>query len=231
MVVIALAIAVAQAPAARANAPIATTDPADFITETTAVLHGTLSTNGEVSATWAFELGVPPSLQLVTEPETADASADPQPESGLIRGLTPGTTYQYRLKVSSAGGTTRGALRTFKTKGTKPPPNVPPKTVLNVRRFHKASTVLALGLRGTVKVNKPVTATVELRQGNRVAGRLTLRFRSRGTRAFALHPDARLRRTLRSLRRGGSTLVRVRVRARDARGNTSTITRGVLVLR
>lgn len=101
-----------------ATAPTATTNAASGIGATMATLNGTVNANGD-STTVTFEYG-----------ETASygrtAQADQSPVSGStntavsvgVFGLTPNTTYHFRVKAQNAGGTTYGVDMTFDAGGT-----------------------------------------------------------------------------------------------------------------
>jgi hypothetical protein len=97
--------------------PVVTTLAATSITPTTVVLNGTINPNG-VSTTPKFDYGL-------TTVYGNSATATPSTVTGVgstavslsITGLTPGTTYHYRLGGTSAGGTTLSADMIFTTAG------------------------------------------------------------------------------------------------------------------
>lgn len=102
----------------RALAPTATTLTASNITGTTATLSGTVNANG-VSTTAVFDYGLTTDYGNV-------ATAIQSPLTGVIdalatvslSGLLPGSTYHYRVRGVSAGGTGVGAGATFATPST-----------------------------------------------------------------------------------------------------------------
>jgi hypothetical protein len=108
-------------------APAATTGPAGALSEQSATLTGSVSANGVPTIYW-FEYG----------PTTAYGSATPATDAGsggavaataTLGGLTPATTYHYRLVAANSGVTTNGADRTFTTASPpSPTPSSPPSS-------------------------------------------------------------------------------------------------------
>jgi hypothetical protein len=98
----------------------AQTGPASAIGTTGAVVTGSVNPDGEAAA-YTFELGV--YAGAATQYGTVlssplPASATPQEESLQLTGLQPGTTYAYRIRVTSPGyGEASGAPLTFTTAG------------------------------------------------------------------------------------------------------------------
>lgn len=93
--------------------PNATTGTATAITQTTATLTGTLTTNG-LQTSYSFEIatepgnyGTPTSIGS-TEEVTEDVTA-------TLTNLQPDTTYYYRLTATNNDGTTPGAPQAFTT--------------------------------------------------------------------------------------------------------------------
>jgi hypothetical protein len=76
--------------------PGVVTGPATQITTTTAVLTGALATNGEAT-TYVFQYGPTPVLGYQTFGKLAPNSGVMQSASFELTGLTPGTTFYYRL--------------------------------------------------------------------------------------------------------------------------------------
>jgi subtilisin family serine protease len=108
--------------------PEATTEPATSIKTTEATLKGIVNPSG-AKTTYHFEYGkttsygtsIPvPNEKVITkneEEETIEVFADAVAESKTIKGLTPETTYHFRVVAESSQGTTYGEDRTF-TPGT-----------------------------------------------------------------------------------------------------------------
>jgi hypothetical protein len=102
--------------------PDVTTAPATAITTTGATLHGTINPDG-VAASYQFEWGTDTGYGNVAPADAVDVgdgSAD-IPVTVDLTGLTPGTTYHYRLKGTSVDGSNFGADQTFSTPG---PPRI-----------------------------------------------------------------------------------------------------------
>ena len=95
-------------------APTVTTTAASNVTTTTATLNGTVNPNG-ASTTYYFQHGTTTSYESTTTSTSAGSGASNETESTPITGLTPGTTYHYRIVASNAGGTTNGNDITFTT--------------------------------------------------------------------------------------------------------------------
>jgi hypothetical protein len=98
-------------------APEVFTAAATDVTETSAVLNGTINPNGN-QTTYHFEYGtttaygsrVPVSIEAA-----AGGGRDSRSFSRTISGLQPGTTYHYRLVATNSLGTADGGDRTFTT--------------------------------------------------------------------------------------------------------------------
>jgi hypothetical protein len=93
--------------------------------ETSAVLGGSVDPNGVAVSECMFEYGSGPSYG-------ASAPCSPSPGSGnspvavsaAVGGLSPGTTYHFRLVARNAGGTAATGDATFATTGQAPAPAV-----------------------------------------------------------------------------------------------------------
>ena len=97
-----------------AAAPAATTTAATNITATTATLNGTVSPNN-TETTYYFQYG--PTVEYGTQTPTqgpVGGNAD-RSVSADVTGLTPSTTYNYRVVAVNADGTVPGANMTFTT--------------------------------------------------------------------------------------------------------------------
>jgi hypothetical protein len=109
------------------NAPEALTDPVGTIDRTTAVLNGRLDNEGAATgSSCAFELtrsSDPAYSAKTTVPCTVTpiAGTDEVAVTATATGLTPNTSYIYRLRASSAGGSTAGTDEPFKTLPEPPP--------------------------------------------------------------------------------------------------------------
>jgi hypothetical protein len=108
--------AAGQALTARVGAPSASTAAPGTVTSTSATLGGQLDANGAAITSCAFEYGTTSaygsSAPCAEEPA---AAAGAQPVSAAIAGLSPNTTYHYRLAAASARGAGLGADVAFTT--------------------------------------------------------------------------------------------------------------------
>ncbi len=106
--------------AAVVEAPVATTlpPPEDTVTQTSATLTGTVDPNDAVLGECRFEYGIggveDPYTQSVPCPAVT-ATGGTQNVSALLSGLSPNTTYHYRLLASSPRGTSTRAGEAFTT--------------------------------------------------------------------------------------------------------------------
>jgi len=94
----------------------ATTEAATSITLNGAVLNGSVNPNGFDTTAW-FEYGLEPSLSnpSVTDNQLIGAGSTTLPFSRNIPGLAPYTTWYFRAVASNAGGTQKGAIKSFLT--------------------------------------------------------------------------------------------------------------------
>jgi uncharacterized protein (TIGR02145 family) len=99
--------------------PIATTTPATLIGNMTVTLNGTVNANNSSSIV-TFEYGLSTAygtmVAALESPVTGNSSTS---VTANLTGLTPGTTYHFKVKAVSAGGTADGADLSFTT--TQPP--------------------------------------------------------------------------------------------------------------
>ena len=95
------------------KAPECITQPAMNITSSGATLNGTVKAN-DLSTTVTFEYGTTTSYgQIITSAQSPVTGNNITNVSADISGLTPGTTYHYRIKVINSIGTTNGNDLTF----------------------------------------------------------------------------------------------------------------------
>jgi hypothetical protein len=87
---------VAAGSAQAAVPPSATTSDATSITQTSAVLHGTLDTAG-LPAQYAFAYGTSTGYGQVTPAQSTTGSTSAQQVSATITGLSPGKLYHFEL--------------------------------------------------------------------------------------------------------------------------------------
>jgi alpha-tubulin suppressor-like RCC1 family protein len=97
--------------------PIVTTLAASSITATSAVLNGTVNANGSSTAP-TFDYGLTTNYGTTIAGTPSQVSGTSSiPVSATVSGLSPGTTYHYRINGTSSGGTTRSANVIFTTSG------------------------------------------------------------------------------------------------------------------
>ena len=99
---------------APALAPSVATGAATDVTTTGATLNGTVNPNG-AATTVSFEWGTTTAYGQTTADEAVGAGTGAQAISAALTGLAPCTTYHYRAKATSAGGTATGDDATFRT--------------------------------------------------------------------------------------------------------------------
>src|SRR5215218_2923663 len=119
--ILALLLLSALPAAAHAAAPAATTGAAADVTRATAALTGTVDPHG-VATSYRFEYGTTSAYGLVSADGDAGAGHGAQSVRTGVTGLSPGTTYHFRLVATSGDGAAEGADRTF---STAPAPRLP----------------------------------------------------------------------------------------------------------
>lgn len=96
---------------------IVTTLAASSITATSAVLNGTVNSNGSSTAP-SFDYGLTTNYGTTIAGTPSQVSGTSSiPVSATVSGLSPGTTYHYRVNGTSSGGTIRSANVIFTTSG------------------------------------------------------------------------------------------------------------------
>jgi hypothetical protein len=117
----AMSAAVSGGVAAAASSPTVSTSSATSITESSAVLRGTINPNG-ASTTYQFVWGLQKDVYGAASPgKSAGHGTTTRAFAFTATGLTPGTVYHYRLIASSRFGSASGADHAFKTAGHPPP--------------------------------------------------------------------------------------------------------------
>ncbi len=102
-----------------ATSPSAATGAATKVTNSTAVLNGTINPNGHATQ-YDFVYGPTTAYGATSTVRTVPAGTKAVAVSRAITGLTPGTTYHYRISAASSGGVVGGADRSFTTTGHPP---------------------------------------------------------------------------------------------------------------
>ncbi len=124
--------AAGQTLTARVGAPLATTLAPAAVTTTTATLGGQLNAEDAAISSCAFEYATSSAYG-----SSAPCSSVPAPAAGAqavgasLEGLSPNTTYHYRLAASTARGSTVGADVAFTTAISSAVPIVHPHPSIN----------------------------------------------------------------------------------------------------
>lgn len=103
-----LAALAAAGSALTATAPSATTGPVTAVGATTATVSGIVNPNG-VATSWYVEYGTSTSYGSKTSATSAGSGTSSVAISASLTGLSPGTTYHYRVVATSSAGTGQGA--------------------------------------------------------------------------------------------------------------------------
>jgi phosphodiesterase/alkaline phosphatase D-like protein len=98
------------------GSPIVVTSPATGIGASTATLNGSVNPNGHAT-NWYFEYGTTTAYGTKTASTSAGSGQATKAVKVPLTGLTPGTTYHYRLVATSNAGTGTGADVVFTTTG------------------------------------------------------------------------------------------------------------------
>jgi phosphodiesterase/alkaline phosphatase D-like protein len=107
-------IVLAFAGAAVAATPSAITGPVNSVGPTTATVTGTVNPNGQAT-TWYVEYGTSTAYGARTANQSAGSGTANTAVSANLTGLTPGTTYHYRVVATNSSGTARGSDGIFTT--------------------------------------------------------------------------------------------------------------------
>ena len=105
--------------------PQVTTTAASFVTTASASLNGDVNPNG-ISTTYYFEYGVKSdTLDQTTPVQDAGSAAGLVARWASISGLSPETTYYFRVVAQSGANTVRGSVLSFTTLPVKPTVGLP----------------------------------------------------------------------------------------------------------
>jgi alpha-tubulin suppressor-like RCC1 family protein len=98
--------------------PSATTLAATSLTNTTAIMNGTVNANnGTADVSFHYGLDTTYGTNVAAFPAAATGSAD-TPVSMTLTGLSPSTTYHFRVNAINSGELTNGEDQTFTTPNT-----------------------------------------------------------------------------------------------------------------
>ena len=107
-------VSAAAGGATAAAIPAAITGPVTAVGPTTATATGTVNPNGQ-STTWYVEYGTSTSYGAKTANVERRVGYGQRGGVRHLTGLTPGTTYHYRVVATNGSGTSRGADGIFTT--------------------------------------------------------------------------------------------------------------------
>lgn len=150
-------------------APPAVTASASIVAagETSLTVGATVDPRG-LPTTFRFQYGTTTAYGSETSTGDAGAGASPVPVTATVTGLTPGTTYNFRVLATNAAGTTAGPNQTATTTGPVPTATTTDATMTGAR------SALLTGIAGT----RGVAGTARFAWGTS-AGALTSRTRPR----------------------------------------------------
>ncbi len=113
-----------------ADAPTVVTDQKVAPSNSTAVVTGRVTPNGDPTSYW-YDYGLTTSLgsRTASQPIGSGFSAIPSP--GYITGLRANTAYYFRLSAQNALGTVNGTMYSFSTNDNPPPQGSAPGATTN----------------------------------------------------------------------------------------------------
>jgi hypothetical protein len=163
-------------------APSATTTAATSVTQTTATLNAAVNPNGRLTS-FLFDFGATAALGSTTSTGSAGNATTAQGVVATLTGLTPGTTYHFRVTATNSTGSAQGGILTFTTIAAPSPPAPPPVAdttapTANGLSLTPASVVLGKG--ASLRLNVSEAATIRITVDRLVPGR------RRGTRCLTL---------------------------------------------
>ena len=168
-----------------ATAPTVTTEAASGVSQTAATVNGSLTANGQRISGCHFEYGT--STRFALSASCSSGNGTPRPVHAKLTGLTPGTTYHYRLVATTTSGTTIGAAMTFTT-AQQPIIGAPRVGLLLSRVQHSQYIAELLGIQGinggavgqslvlrcVAHCEHPLTTTIPLRKQNDLTRKIGL---------------------------------------------------------
>jgi hypothetical protein len=160
--------------------PSATTASATGVSTNAATLAGSARNPDLAGGEVEFQYGPTSAYGTTTAPQPIGATVAQAPFTAALTGLSPGTTYHFRIVVKNAIGTAFGADQTVTTASpapisisTGPPPLPAPLTIVGALRPAASGTSLSLTLTCKGPAACPVTViattTEQLRHGRVVS--------------------------------------------------------------
>ena len=96
------------------SAPLAITNSASDVSQTSATLNGSVNPNSASTSYW-FEYGTSQSLGNTTSAQSAGNGTSNQNVLAGVTGLSANTTYYFRVVAQNSYGTTQGSVLSFTT--------------------------------------------------------------------------------------------------------------------
>jgi hypothetical protein len=210
------------------NPPTAATGAATGVGETSATLNGTLGAGG--SSTAYFQYGTTTAYGASTATQSVGASGSPSPLAAALGGLTPGTTYHFRLVAENSGGVAYGGDQTFTTEARGATSRTETITTPPARLTSTSPPAPSVtSLPPTVRNARQSTS--RWREGNRLAGISRAKTPTGTTFSFSLNEQATVTFTFAQLAEGreGAHGCLARTHANAQRKSCSyAVTRGTL---
>jgi len=218
-------------------APLVTTGVAAAVTSGDATLAGVVNPGGFETA-YRFEFGPTTAYGRQTTVASAGAGAVARAVAAPISGLSPSTTYHYRLVGASVFGTANGSDATFTTPAAPvlipPPANAGQQGVLGTTGSSGSTGAAAQPRPAATKPlvtckikGKKVTCTVKLSKAKRATLKLT-----RGGKVFARAagpPGRGGRLKVRTLRRPAHGRYKLSVAVTDRRGKVHRLSSSIML--
>jgi hypothetical protein len=189
-----------------AGKPSAVTLGANAVRTGDATLTGTVSPNGGAT-TYSFQYGTTSRYGAVTRAASAGTGNRSQGVSASLSGLTPGTTYHYRVVATNAEGTTVGSDHAFTTS----------PLVVSVKARRDGSFVLVVNAPRRGAVHVVVT------MGKSGFGRVVVRAMRAGRLTVVVRPNRGARKLLRRRHPRITLVMRVTFVPRDGRPISTTL--------
>jgi hypothetical protein len=209
-------------------APAATTGPPSAVTDHSATLSGSVNPGGVPTGYW-FEYGPTTAYGSTTLSVDAGSGQGAVAATATLGGLSPATTYHYRLVAANSGVVTKGADKTFTTAslqqpapppatGSAPPPASSSTTQTSTTQTSSTQTPTTPAFAGVRLVStgltfggKFITLKVSCPAGTvgRCSGRTKLTAKRRDSAGVA--STVTLGRAAFSIAPGGQARVKVRV--------------------
>lgn len=155
------------------TSPVVTTGSASAIASDSATLNGSVNPNGLASSAY-FQYGTTTSYGTVTGTQSLGSGSTVSAVSAAITGLSPQTTYHYRLVAVSTSGTTNGSDQTFTTSAVPPAVSTGAASAITFNGATLSGTVNPNGTATTVYFNYGTTTSYGSSTANQSAGSGTI---------------------------------------------------------